>query len=87
MPNETLHDNVLPFVRPLRDAVLAKWELDALDEGMENLDRHMEAISSGSIEDLDGPAGFIRLAWRSRNRRLIRLWQATGGPAGDFFAG
>lgn len=85
MSDDIPRNNVLPFVHPEPPGPLEPWELDALDEGNEALDRHLEAVTAGRVQDLDGRDGFFRLAWRSRNKRLVRLWQATAGPVSPLF--
>lgn len=82
MSDEAPRNNVLIFIRPKVEMALAAWELGALDDGIEALDRHMDAVASGRIEELEGRNGLFRMAWRSRNMRLLRRWQATGGPPG-----
>ncbi len=78
-------NNVIPFNRPDTACALEPWELAALDDGNDTLDRHLEAVSAGRVQDLDGRDGVFRLAWRSRNVHLIRRWQATAGPTGALF--
>lgn len=54
MSDDTPRNNVLIFIRPKVEAVLEAWELSALEEGVEVLDRHMRDVASGQIEELEG---------------------------------
>lgn len=79
MSDDESFDNVVPFKRP--DAVvLPADELAALEEGLEKLEQHLEAVAAGRYQELEGRDGLFRLAWRGRRLRLIKAWQADAGP-------